>query len=527
MQELLSSLQKNKKAILVLSVLILYVSLFFVTYIILHTADLGRFIINGREILAGNWQAVLTTNYYSYTYSGYPFINHHWFFGVIAYVIHQAFGFVGLSLFGVLAATTAFGVMVYWSYRRFGLFAAVASSLLVLPLISFRQEIRPELISMLGVVFYFYVLEKFVHTRLSALWLWVPIVAMQLIWQNTHLFFVLGLFELFVFWVYAIATKQKRAILHLGFLGVCSALLTLANPNGLTGALMPFTIFTEYGYRVAENQTILFMYNYFNAPLQVYEIVLAVLSVIATGFVFWKVTKKQRAFTLLLIILFFSFGAVAFKVNRLASFWGLMGIPFAAAVVSHIQVLYGKKYTTWLSNSLGLMFISSVGFILFLVAASTGLFMPISANTGFGLAPGSNGAAEFIKKQNIPGPIFNNYDIGGYLIYHFYPEEQVFVDNRPEAYPVSFFEDEYIASQNSTEKWSALAEKEKINLIVFYRHDLTEWAQKFMIDRIADENWVPVYVDAYSLIFVKNIPKNADVIQLFEIPAERFSIGGL
>lgn len=504
--------------------LLLYVAFFFVTFINLQTADLGRYVVNGREILSGNWRAVLTTNYYSYTHETYPFTNHHWFFGVLVYVIHQAFGFAGLSLLGVLAATATVGVMLYWSYKRYGLLAAVTAVLVLLPLVTSRQEIRPELISMLGIAVYFYVLEKFVHSKQSAYWLWIPLILTQILWQNTHLFFVLGLFELFVFWLYAVFTKNKRATLHLGLLGAFSAVLALANPNGVAGALMPFTIFTEYGYRVAENQTILFMYQYFHAPLQVYEIALACVSAVVGIFVLVKVPKKQRSFTLLLAILFLVFGIAAFRVNRVASFWGIIGIPFVAAVANYIQKEILKKNASFFSSSLGQMTTSTIGFVGILIAASTGLFMPLSANTGLGLMPGINGAAEFIKNQKLVGPIFNNYDIGGYLIYHFFPEKKVFVDNRPEAYPVGFFEDEYIAPQNSVEKWTALAEKEQINLIVFYRHDLTEWAQKFMIDRIADENWVPVYVDAYSLIFVKNIPKNEDVIDMFEIPPEVFSV---
>lgn len=137
---------------------IVYVALFFCTYIMLQTADLGRYIVNGHEILSGNWQAILTTNYYSYVHGDYPFINHHWFFGVLVYAIHSGTGFVGLSIFGILISTLAISTMLLWSYKRYGLVAAITALLVVLPLITSRQEIRPELISMLGVVTYFVLL---------------------------------------------------------------------------------------------------------------------------------------------------------------------------------------------------------------------------------------------------------------------------------------------------------------------------------------------------------------------------------
>ena len=37
---------------------------------------------------------------------------------------------------------------------------------------------------------------------------------------------------------------------------------------------------------------------------------------------------------------------------------------------------------------------------------------------------------EFIKKHKIPGPIFNDYVIGGYMIWSMYPDYKVFIDPR-------------------------------------------------------------------------------------------------
>ena len=37
----------------------------------------------------------------------------------------------------------------------------------------------------------------------------------------------------------------------------------------------------------------------------------------------------------------------------------------------------------------------------------------------------SNDAAEFFKREKISGVIFNNADIGGYLIFHLSPQHKV------------------------------------------------------------------------------------------------------
>ena len=74
-------------------------------------------------------------------------------------------------------------------------------------------------------------------------------------------------------------------------------------------------------------------------------------------------------------------------------------------------------------------------------------FAPIKYTNGVGLFADMNLSAEFFKQNNIKGPVFNNYDIGSYLIYHLYLKEPEFVDNRPEAYSVDFFKKTYIPMQ--------------------------------------------------------------------------------
>jgi hypothetical protein len=149
------------------------------------------------------------------------------------------------------------------------------------------------------------------------------------------------------------------------------------------------------------------------------------------------------------------------------------------------------------------------------------MFGPAS---GLGLAPNVNVSADFVRQNNIKGPIFNNYDIGGYLIYHFYPQERVFVDNRPEAYSVEFFEKTYIPMQEKEEVWQEKLEKYNFNTIFFYRRDATPWAQPFLIRRIEDPDWIPVYVDGYVLILVRNNEQNQDIINNHQLPREMFVV---
>jgi len=127
-------------------------------------------------------------------------------------------------------------------------------------------------------------------------------------------------------------------------------------------------------------------------------------------------------------------------------------------------------------------------------------------------------------EHKITGPVFNSYDIGGYLIHYLYPQEKVFVDNRPEAYPTSFFQNTYIPMQEDDAVWKAQDEKIGFNSIFFSYRDFTPWAQQFLIARVKDPLWAPVYIDPYAIIFLKRNEKNKSVIAQFEIPQSAFAV---
>ena len=110
---------------------------------------------------------------------------------------------------------------------------------------------------------------------------------------------------------------------------------------------------------------------------------------------------------------------------------------------------------------------------------------------------------KFFEENKLKGPIFNNYDDGGYLIYGLYPKEKVFVDNRPEAYSTEFFSEDYIAIQEVDELWQKELAEYNFNVIYFYRNDLTPWGQKFLETRAKDPKWELVYSDDFFLIFTR------------------------
>ena len=157
----------------------------------LTAVDIGRHIKNRELVLKGSSQ-VLYKNFYSFTYPDYHFINHHWFFGVISYVIFRLSGFDGLSIFYIILLALTF-LLSFDAARRYsdfnlGLFFSVAGLLLL----SSRPEIRPEGFSVFFVALDFWLLQSFLQHRISGRALLIVIPLIQVLWVNTHIFFFMG-----------------------------------------------------------------------------------------------------------------------------------------------------------------------------------------------------------------------------------------------------------------------------------------------------------------------------------------------
>lgn len=491
--------------------LIFYFGLFFAQKINLTTADLGRHLTNGKVFLKQG--IIISTNFYSYTEPNFPVVTHHWLSGVVFYLLNSAVGFTGLSWFYVLVSGLTVYLFYKTAYVKSDFHSAVFFTLLMIPLISDRKEIRPEGFSYLFMGVYYYLLTLYFKRKINLKYLLPAIIIIQILWVNLHLFFIIGIFIIGIFtsreFISKFILKKYNKFKETAILFTVTVIVSLINPYGITGLLEPFNILKEYGYMIIENQTVFFMQK--RAPSFVFFQVEFLSAMVILTVVHILINKKWRQYFVsgLLVLAFI---ILSFRAIRGIPIFGLFFVPFAA------QYFYKnfRKYTPKLS------IISVLVFVTTLIPGN--YFSFVRPGFGFGLISGINDSANFFEKNNLTGPIFNNYDIGGYLIYHLYGQEKVFVDNRPEAYSVAFFKNVYIPAQEDEKAWQEVSQKYHFNTIYFYRRDATPWAQPFLIERIKDPEWIPVYVDNYVLILVKNNGQNQDIIKAHALPKNMFVV---
>ena len=103
---------------------------------------------------------------------------------------------------------------------------------------------------------------------------------------------------------------------------------------------------------------------------------------------------------------------------------------------------------------------------------------------------------EFLKSQRLPGPIYNRYGWGGYLIYQLYPEYRVYVDGRADVYGDAFFT-EAMQTYDGLENWREPLDKYGVQTVIID----TDVALSSLLR--SDNQWSKVYEDNQAVIFLR------------------------
>ena len=542
---------KRKNVVLIFELLIIAAMLFLAGMIFFQeinftSLDLGRHIKNG-EVIWEN-RDVLYKNLYSFTEPEAPFVNHHWLSGVIYFFIYKIGGFAWLNIFNILLALLS--VLLAWllAKKNSNIFIAAILGLPVILIMSERTDIRPEMFSYFFIVLYLWLFSVWRRNGgkdISNRNLLILILALQLIWANLHIYFFVGLMLTSLFFGLPFALKfirekiggtgimgwkdffilnRERFIL---FIGVW--VLSLLNPHYIRGLAFPFTIFKAYGYEIAENKSPFYMEKLMDSPnILIFKIML--IALVVSFFIKIKFDYKNKeemfseklAFNFLISVFFIVLAV--FAVRNLPVFslavWPVMAYNFVP--LSRLEWVRKKRI---IPNAIlaGMIVIAVYASAIAYVLADGKNNAKIVRNPfGLGLTKGSEDSIKFFRENNLAGPIFNNYDLGSALEFWLYPKEKVFVDNRPEAYSVDFFQTIYKPMQNDGKEWKRLSAQYGISLIYFSHTDATPWANKFLAERLRDSEWPLIYLDNYTVIFARTGEKNKSLIEAYALDEKKF-----
>jgi hypothetical protein len=524
----------------------------------IFTSDFGTHIALGREIV--QTRSVTDREFLNYPSLGMQNVNTVWGFQALLYLVFSAGGTYGVSF---LCWAVVFGVFLLihrsTTIRGADPLIAVAAIFAFSGFLRIRIQPRPEIFTYLFIALTIYLFtEYFYGKRKKRIYLFP---AVMLVWANMHSAYLIGFILCGAFIADALARSAwnrqlqwpllKRLLASPVLVGIAGLIVCGLNPSHYDSILAPLHLLSKSG-----------------GTDQVQMMISELTPVKGTGFYsYYKAAAAFAATTMLLgafgrrlyLLDIFLF-AISFKgawdSARAVSMMGLFLSPgvslqltgflakagewFApkgkAAEKSREKTLgkekAGKKEKGREKRkeeekagkqdaprfSWGRTVVTAVT-VLALVAfgGTTIVFSLGQLQYGVGLTEHkfSLGAAEFLRRNPVPGNMFNFFDIGGFLDWQLYPKALTFIDGR--TYNTAVFMEHQTVTA-AFPGWENILDKYGVTYIVTKAVDSAGMTLPIIPALFNHPNWSLVYADGLFVVFVRNSPENREYLRKFNLP---------
>ena len=461
----------------------------------------------GEETLtSGN---IYRTDTFSSTRTGVSWINHSWLSQVVMASLLRIGSFPALSIWVAVCAVMSMGLvylqMVGHPILRGAVLvlAAMVSSVVWSP--------RPQIMSLVLLALVSWLMYAYRENGKLTYLAGIPLIFA--LWGNLHAGYVLGLIYLGAFVCGELLDKALlrevpeglswREIGKVTLSMIAGFVLVLANPFGLEMWKIPFN---TVGIETLQN-----LINEWSSPdfHQAFQqpflwMLLGLLGALGIS------GKTLRGYRLVPIVVF-AWAALVARRN-----FGPFAIVCAPALADQLSAVL----KAWTAKARG----SIPGFDKFLLSTeenkkdfnatarnwvnatlivlllAAGIVKTIQVNNPDLVSRTERenfpvGAVEWIQEQGQSFRVFNDYNWGGYLIYHL-PEVPVFVDGRTDLYGDEILRD-YLAVMQAEENWEEVLQKYDLNLLLLGANS--------NIGRMADlEDWTLEYQDEVAIVLQRN-----------------------
>lgn len=428
-----------------------------------------------------------TTDPFSAFGMGRPWTAYSWLFELLIYGLHETWGLMGVmgyTLIGSLAVGVALYVLVRGLLPHFaGSVAITAAGLASLvPVLSPRPWL-------LTILFFFLELHVLLTARRSGnvrmLWLLPPIFVL---WANVHIQFVYGL------GVLALATLApildpvfRRAGIDVEgsripssqlfpLFGAC-ALATLVSPYHVHLYRVIFELVAQSGVFHSINELVAMQ---FRDPADWIVLGLTLAAAFALG--------RARTIQVFPMLMLLAGAALAFRARRDA--WFLVGATCVILASSAARWLPADQFRV---TKLGRIVVATA---VALLLATLGMVRGVSEQQLRTIAAERYPieAAAFVDDRQLPGPLYNHFNWGGYLMWRL-PEYPVAMDGRTNVHLPERV-DRSLATWSGANGWATDPELLAARLVIASVHvPLTALLQ-------ADSRFRAVYEDSVAVVFV-------------------------
>lgn len=442
---------------------------------------------NGQNILATHhWP---TTDPFSFTVAGTPWLAYEWLGDVAIGATAKLGGLVGLDiLLIVLGSAIMLSLYAFATLRSGNSKAGFAAAAMLFTFASPTFSMRPQMFGYLFIILTLIVLERYRQGKSRTLWLLPPLF---LIWINTHGSWVIGLGIIFVVLAAGLTEFRAGAIeskrwsykqrLQLELVFALSLAMIPLTPYGTRLAAYPFMVASSLPLNVSN------VMEWFPMPFNMLGGKLF-LGLVLGYFVLHMVLR----FTVRLheFALFFGGTVMAFLHVRFVMLFVPFFAPLLAVLLARYLPTYVRHKDKYVLNAI-LMAVAVVAMVH---------YMPTNADLREIVAKQFPvRAVEYIRGHDVPGPMFNTYGYGGYLIGAL-PEQKVFIDGRGDLYEAAGAFGDYLQVAGLQPAAFSVLRSYGIRSCLLERKEPLATVLGTLPD------WKQEYSDATSVLFVRRDP---------------------
>ncbi len=459
--------------------------------------DMWWHIRTGELILSTHrWAA---TDPYSYTAAGAPWMSCEWLGDVVFAVVYRVGGLRGLEvLLAVLASAVILALYAFATLRSGNCKAAFLVSAVLLALANASFNLRPQMLGYLFLILTLIALELFRQGKQRALWL-LPVLF--LFWVNTHGSWIVGLATVALYFLAGLVSFQIGSLetrrwtnaerLRLEIVFLLSLLAIPITPYGVRLAGYPFTVASSLPVSVAS----ILEWQVMPFNLAGGKIFLALL----LGFFLAQVVFRFSWHLAEFVLFLFGTAMACLHVRFLLLFVPFFA-PLAATMLARWAPAYHKAKDQYLLN-----FAAMAGIVIAMVHYSpTQADMEKKVADQFPVQ-----ALEYMRAHSVPGPLFNSYGFGGYMIEAGY---KTFIDGRSELFEQTGVLGDYMHM--------TLLKPGALQVLRGYgiQSCLLQRDEPFATLLASSADWNKVYSDPVSALYVKR--NVSDVATQALMPAE-------
>lgn len=470
-------------------------------------ADIWFDLVAGADIFSGRF---LKENFFSYVEPHHQWLNLHWLYDLILFLIVKVGG-IPLAVF----SSTLLWIIIFrflWLASHARENPHVATLLLALSalVMTDRFVIRSEMASYFFLSFFLFALEKAKNNNFPKILYLLPLA--QALWANMHAYWVIGSAYLIATALGGWLASKKNYIPFrnsltlpprinktLTKISVLCLIIPILNPYLLKGYLAPFSISHQlrggdiFRELVAENKSPFHEWGMVGDDF-LYLFLLYAIIVFISCFVNWRNINPIK---LLFSIGFF---ILSLQAQRMLPLFALLTAPIVINNFSGIKLNIQKEIRYTITGTVSAIFII---FALLVIRGDLWLRNLREIKFGWQVSPYRfpRGAVAFMKENDVAGKVFNSLDYGGYLLWEFRPNMKVFFDGRMEAcYSADTLKQYFFALQNNDE-WESLDKRYNFGAVLL---NPTSKADQPLIEYLASKpEWKIVYLDWTSVLFLK------------------------